>query len=72
MSMRTKLQQLEERQFELVRDNFELKQLCLILDAERDSELEFSQFTPVNGPPTANQLFNQQVLSYMRGLYLYL
>ncbi len=73
MAMRVKLQQLEERQFELVRDNFELKQLCLILDAERDNEIDLAQIAINRNAQTNStpQILTQQVLKYIKGKLIY-
>ena len=38
-----KLQQLDGKQQELVRDNFELKDLCLYLDEERNNQIDNSE-----------------------------
>lgn len=69
--MERKLADLENKQFDLVRENYELKQLCLLLDAQQSNNL----------PPVANenhqqfqrqtghaQVLTQQILAYIRSL----
>ena len=46
-----KLQQLDGKQQELVKDNFELKDLCLYLDEERNNQAITDLETPSNIMP---------------------
>lgn len=45
----TKLRQLDEKQQELIRDNLELKELCLYLDEERSRNRQCSNCGATNG-----------------------
>lgn len=78
----TKLTDLENKQFELVRQNFELKQLCLLLDnaisvrengdgstgSNSEDPMDENQNTSQNGPRTQRPAISQQTLEYIRSL----